>query len=59
MPSLLDDPAHWHQRAQETRHLASQLPDPDARSTMLGIAEEYELLAMRAAKRIAEPGSTS
>jgi hypothetical protein len=52
MPILLNNPAHWHQRAQEARLLASQLKDPEAKAATLKIAEEYDRLAVRAAKRI-------
>jgi hypothetical protein len=52
MPVLLNNPAHWHLRAQEARLLASQLQDPEAKEATLKIAEEYERLAVRAAKRM-------
>jgi hypothetical protein len=54
MPILLNNPAHWHLRAQEARLLAAQLEDPEAKSATLRIAEEYERLAVRAAKRMEE-----
>jgi hypothetical protein len=56
MPILLNNPAHWHLRAQEARLLAAQLEDPEAKAATLKIAEEYERLAVRAAKRIEEAG---
>jgi hypothetical protein len=56
MPILLNNPAHWHLRAQEARLLAAQLEDPEAKSATLKIAEEYERLAVRAAKRMEESG---
>ncbi len=56
MPILLNNPAHWHLRAQEARLLAAQLEDPEAKAATLKIAEEYERLAVRAAKRIDEAG---
>jgi hypothetical protein len=52
MPVLLNNPAHWHLRAQEARLLAAQLEDPEAKAATLNIAEEYERLAVRAAKRM-------
>jgi hypothetical protein len=58
MPILLNNPAHWHLRAQEARLLAAQLEDPEAKSATLKIAEEYERLAVRAAKRMEESGET-
>jgi hypothetical protein len=54
MPLLLNNPAHWHLRAQEARLLADQLEDPVAKAATLKIAEEYERLAVRSAKRIEE-----
>jgi hypothetical protein len=59
MPILLNNPAHWHLRAQEARLLAAQLEDPEAKSATLKIAEEYERLAVRAAKRMEESGDTT
>jgi hypothetical protein len=54
MPVLLNNPAHWHLRAQEARLLAGQLEDPHAKSSILKIAEEYERLAVRSAARLKE-----
>jgi hypothetical protein len=59
MPILLNNPAHWHLRAQEARLLAAQLEDPEAKAATLRIAEEYERLAVRAAKRIEQLGESS
>jgi hypothetical protein len=56
MPVLLNNPAHWHLRAQEARLLGAQLEDEVAKSATLKIAEEYERLAVRAAKRMKELG---
>src|SRR6516225_2293521 len=50
-PHPINDPAHWRQRAQEARALADQIEDPQGRVAMLRIAQEYELLAKRAAAR--------
>jgi hypothetical protein len=50
MPRLLNNPAHWHLRAQEARLLASHLEDPVAKAATFRIAEEYDRLATRAAK---------
>ena len=49
--SLLNDSAHWLQRAQEARATAEGIKDPDAKRVMLGIAESYEQLARRADRR--------
>jgi len=42
---------YWHARATEARAKADQMHDADARTTMLGIAHSYDLMAMRAAAR--------
>jgi hypothetical protein len=52
MPPFLNNPAHWHLRAQEVRLLAALLEDPEAKAATLKIAEEYEQLAVHAAKRL-------
>jgi hypothetical protein len=54
MPILLNNPAHWHLRAQEARLLAAQLEDSVAKEATLRIADEYERLAVRATKRMAD-----
>ena len=51
MPILLNNSAHWHLRAQEARLLAAQLEDEEAKTATLKIADEYDRLATRAAKR--------
>jgi len=56
MSSSLNNPGHWYLRAKESRLLASQLDDLEARAAMLAIAEEYERLAMRAADRMRGAG---
>ena len=42
---------HWRDRAEETRAVAEQLDDPEARRIMLEIAAGYERLAERAQAR--------
>ena len=54
MPSLLNDAAHWHLRARETRALAATIEDDETRQTLLKIAEGYDRLATRAAEQPAE-----
>jgi hypothetical protein len=54
MPSLLNNPAHWHLRAEETRLFAAQLIDAKAKATILKMADEYERLAARALLRMQE-----
>jgi hypothetical protein len=50
--SFLNDPAHWRDRAEEARTRADQMSDPQCKSAMLRIANDYELLAQRAAERV-------
>jgi hypothetical protein len=52
MPTFLNNPAHWHLRAEEVRLLASQLEEPEAKQATLKIADEYDRLAVRSAKRL-------
>jgi len=54
MVMLLNNAIHWHLRSQEARLLANLLEDPEAKAATLKIAEEYEHLAVRAAKRVEE-----
>ena len=49
--SILDDPKHWLERAEEARSIADQLSDPESRRMMLRIAEDYERLANHARRR--------
>jgi hypothetical protein len=49
--SHINDPEHWHHRAEEARALADQMNDEASKQTMLRIAAEYEHLAKRAAER--------
>jgi hypothetical protein len=45
MPSPTGASAIWRAKAKEVRAHADQMTDPQARSTMLKIAESYEHLA--------------
>jgi hypothetical protein len=49
--SFLNDPKHWRDRAEEARTRADQLDDPQSKSAMLRIANDYVLLAERAEAR--------
>ena len=49
-----NDPEHWRARAEEVRVLAEQMKDETTRQTMLGIARDYEKLAVRAAIGLAD-----
>jgi hypothetical protein len=48
---ILNNPAHWHLRAQEADLLALHLRDPEANAAVLKIADEYDHLAVRAARQ--------
>jgi len=48
---LFNNADHWRQRAEETRILAEQISDETEKKTMLGIADDYDKLAVRAAQR--------
>jgi hypothetical protein len=52
MPSVfLNDPQHWRDRADQMRALASESSDPESRTIMLRMANDYDLLARRAERR--------
>jgi hypothetical protein len=48
IPSILDDPKHWHERAEEARRVADKLDDPASKTAMLRIASDYEQIAEQA-----------
>ena len=53
METRIYRPEHWHRRAEELRTLAAEgTRDPDSRSLLKQIADEYELLAKRAEDRL-------
>ena len=49
--SSRNDPQHWRDRADEMRSQASETSDPESRTIMLRLANDYELLAKRAERR--------
>jgi hypothetical protein len=49
--SFINDPNHWHQRAEEIRILANDMKDEISKQMMLRIAQDYERLAARAEER--------
>ncbi len=46
--SYIDDPKHWHTRADETRVLAEPMTDAMSKQAMLGVAAGYDRMAKRA-----------
>jgi hypothetical protein len=49
---IYNDPQHWRDRADEARATAAQIVDPETRTTMLRIAEDYERLARLGEQRL-------
>jgi hypothetical protein len=45
MPSSTEAGAHWRTKAAEARALAERMTDPQARASMMKIAESYDHLA--------------
>ena len=52
MSSIIADPEHWRDRADEARAMAAHIDDPVAQRAMLVIAEGYEIIAKRAEERV-------
>ena len=50
--SIVDDPTHWWQRAEEAHRVADQLDDPIAKKTMLDVARSYDQLAALAEAKL-------
>jgi hypothetical protein len=50
---------HWRKRAEELRTLAEKIDDLHAKQLMLSTADDYEMLAKRAAERSGSRGPTS
>jgi hypothetical protein len=48
MRHSLNDPLYWQRRADETRAMADNLKNPEAKDAMTKIAESYEQLAEEA-----------
>jgi hypothetical protein len=52
MPEKLEfAPDYWRQRAEETRRFAELIDDDFTADTLIDIANQYDLLAERAARR--------
>jgi hypothetical protein len=54
--SLINDPEHWRSRAEEARAVAEQLSDPQAKGTMLLVAESYDQMAVHTEARLLTKG---
>lgn len=48
MPSICNEAAVWHNRAEQARETADLLTDPGAREAVLRVAETFERLARAA-----------
>jgi hypothetical protein len=46
----VDDPEHWHQRAEDIRRTTTSVHDPEARARLLRIANGYETLGRKASR---------
>jgi hypothetical protein len=52
MDDVYDDPQYWRDRAYEARTHATYIRDAETRSTMLGIADQFERLGRLAEQRV-------
>ncbi len=50
-PAPIQDAKHWRDKAAEARLVAAELKDPRARAALLRIADDYDLMALRAQAR--------
>jgi alkylation response protein AidB-like acyl-CoA dehydrogenase len=55
----IHDPQHWRDRAAQMRVLAEGMQDPQARRLMILVANDYDKLADRAARRAAAAQSAT
>jgi hypothetical protein len=46
----VDDPEHWHQRAEDIRRTTTSIHDPEARARLLRIADGYEILGRKTSR---------
>jgi hypothetical protein len=49
---FVEDPQHWHKRAEETRELAARVLDGAARKRLIELAKEFESTAWRLEDRV-------
>jgi hypothetical protein len=59
MTTLMNNPVHWRNRAEEARVNAEQMSDPESKRMMREIAEGYLRLAERAERRLRESEKSS
>jgi hypothetical protein len=52
--TLINNPQHWRDRAEEARVNAERMGDAESRRMMLEIADGYVRLAERAERRVRE-----
>jgi hypothetical protein len=52
MDDIYDDPQYWRDRAYEARTHAMYIRDAETRSTMLGIADQFERLGRLGEQRV-------
>lgn len=57
MVAKFDDPRRWSKLAAEARAVAATMSDPFSKRELLLIAQHYEGLAQRGARRLEESGS--
>jgi len=49
---FINDPNHWHKRAEETRELANRVSDNAARKRLSELATEFKRIALRVEDQI-------
>lgn len=50
--SKYNDPEHWRARAAQARRMADRMANPEDKRRMTAIAEQYDIIADRAAERL-------
>ena len=56
--SLLNNPKHWRDRAEETLTLAEQIYSQESKNRLLKIAREYDAIAERAEQNLREQAAS-
>ncbi len=56
--SLLNNPKHWRDRAEETLTLADQTYGEESKNRLLRIAREYEAIAERAEQNLRDKAAS-